>query len=711
MYFCCLGTGECFQKNLLLVINKYIKKFFISLCFILFLAIQPLFSQATYLDSHAPVSARVNDLLSRMNLDEKIGQMVQTERNYPNINAVIKDYYLGSVLSGGGSSPGNSVTAWIDMYNSMQSSARSTPLKIPIIYGIDAVHGNNNFYGATIFPHNIGMGCTRDTTLVKKCAEATAIEVKAIGLNWTFSPCIAVARDIRWGRTYESFGETPELVKMMAGPTVKGYQGDTLGTSDRILACAKHFIADGGTQNGVNAGNAIMPESTLRKIHLPGYLNAIKAGVGSIMVSFSQWNGVYCHANHYLITDLLKNELGFKGFVVSDWDGISSLSGNYKTSVKLAVNAGIDMFMVPTRPLEFISYLKELVNDDSVSINRINDAVSRILTIKFKLGLFENPWAGTTMIDSIGNIYHRQLARQAVRESLVLLKNEGSLLPLSKTSGKILIAGEKANDLGAQCGGWTISWQGSLGNITKGTNILQAFEKVKGKNNVVYSSSGLSNEKVDVAIVVVGETPYAEGAGDNRNLLLGEQDLQTINHVKSLGIPYLVLLLSGRPLILNNVITDAPSFVACWLPGTEGEGITDVLFGDYDFKGKLSHTWPKFITQLPTNWGDSYYQPLFPYGFGLSYSTTGISTLKQSPVKIYPNPVIKSKEASLFFEFQAKTSGQKQIEFYDLSGRQVKAYTRQLSVGLNKVTLSVKDLLPGTYFLRVDGQTTKIIVK
>ncbi|MBE0652143.1 MAG: glycoside hydrolase family 3 C-terminal domain-containing protein, partial [Bacteroidales bacterium] len=655
----------------------------------------PVFSQ-TYLNPKASVEARVQDLLSRMTLDEKIGQMVQTERNYSNVNSVITNYFLGSILSGGGSSPGNSALDWVDMYNGMQRAAMATRLKIPIIYGIDAVHGHNNLYGATIFPHNIGMGCTRDTLLVEKCAAATAMEVRASGLNWTFSPCIAVARDIRWGRTYESFGETPEVVSMMAGPAVRGYQGDTLGTPYRILACAKHFVADGGTQNGINAGNAVMSETTLRQIHLPGYIKAIQAGVGSIMVSFSQWNGVYCHANKYLITDLLKGELGFKGFVVSDWEGIHNISDNFKTSVKLGVNAGIDMFMEPNKPLDFINDLKELVSEDSVSMDRINDAVSRILTAKFKLGLFENPYASSALIDSIGNKYHRELARQAVRESLVLLKNENNLLPLSKVSGNILVAGEKANDLGAQCGGWTISWQGSLGEITKGTTILQAIQNVRGSAQVIYSANGLTSGKPDVAVVVVGESPYAESAGDNPDPTLGTDDIQTIENVKSLGIPYVVLLLSGRPLIINNVLNDAQSVVACWLPGTEGEGIADVLFGDYDFTGKLSQTWPNSISQEPMNWGDVYYQPLFPYGYGLTYGTTGVSHLKQPSFTVYPNPAVK------FINVRSVHGGT--LEIYDLYGRRV------LSTNLDtqEQNININGLNTGMYIVKFTSKSGKV---
>ena len=652
----------------------------------------------TYLDPQASVDARVNDLLSRMTLDEKIGQMVQTERTFANVDLVIKNYFLGSVLSGGGSIPGPNVQDWIDMYNELQQAALSTRLKIPIIYGIDALHGDNNVYGATIFPHNIGMGCTRDTSLVEKCAEATAIEVRATGVNWTFSPCVAVPRDISWGRTYEGFGETPELVEMMAGSSVKGYQGDSLGIPDRILACAKHFVADGGTQGGYNAGNAVLTDEELRTIHLPGYVRAIQAGVGSIMVSFSRVNGVYCHADKYLITDLLKGELGFDGLVVSDWEGITYISNDFKTCVKAGVNAGIDMFMEPNNAIEFISDLKQLVNDDSVSQSRIDDAVRRILKVKFRMGLFEHPYATNDMADSLGNTYHRELARKAVRKSLVLLKNQGNLLPLSKATGKILVAGDKANDLGAQCGGWTITWQGGTGDITIGTNILTAIKNVRGAANVIYSANGSTSENVDVAVVVVGESPYAEGAGDNQNPTLTANDLNTIANVKNLGIPYVILLLSGRPLILGNVLTDADAFVACWLPGTEGMGITDVLFGDNDFSGKLSQTWPVTISQEPINWGDSPYDPLFPYGYGLTYEQSAISYVKNTSVSIYPNP------ANDFITIHSDYTGS--LEIFNSTGRLELATTLEE----NRQNLNITNLKAGIYLLKITSETGQVFI-
>jgi beta-glucosidase len=674
----------------------FIYKLFITFSFALVILTNDVFSQP-YLDPDKSVDDRVNDLLSRMTLDEKIGQMVQAERSFADVDAVIRDYFLGSVLSGGGSIPGNKAQDWIDMYNEMQQAALSTRLKIPIIYGIDAVHGNNNVYGATIFPHNIGLGCTRDTLLVKKCAEATAIEVIATGLNWTFSPCIAVPRDIRWGRSYEGFGETPELQEMMAQASVKGYQGDSLGSPFRILACAKHFIADGGTIDGHNAGNAVMTEDELRKIHLPGYIKAIKAGVGSIMVSYSKWNGVLCHANSYLITDLLKGELGFSGFVVTDWNGIEYISNDLKTCIKTAVNAGIDMYMEPYNPINFIANLKQLVSEGGVPQSRIDDAVSRILRVKFRLGLFEQPYATNAFIDSLGNTYHRSIARVAVRESQVLLKNQG-VLPLSKINGKILVAGSKAADLGSQCGGWTISWQGSTGNITIGTNILDAVKSVRGAANVIYSANGATAEKADVAVVVVGETPYAEGNGDNQDPGLNTSDLNTLSNVKNLGIPYAVLLLSGRPLILGNVITDADACVACWLPGTEGLGITDVLFGDYDFTGKLSQSWPISISQEPVNWGDSPYSPLFPYGYGLSTGQNAISYFSNSSVSIYPNP------ANDFITVRSDYFGS--IEIFNALGK-LELITTLKDYQQN---INISNLKTGIYLLKITSGSGQILI-
>ncbi len=578
-------------------------------------------SQPIYQNPAYPVEERVDDLLSRMTLDEKIGQMAQAERNALGNENDIKTYFLGSILSGGGSAPSpNTPAAWADMYDRFQSAALNTRLKIPIIYGIDAVHGHNNVYGATIFPHNIGMGCTGNPDLVEQAARATAEEVSGTGIDWTFGPCIAVPRDERWGRTYEGFGETPELAEQIGSAAVRGFQGNALGGPASILACTKHFLGDGGTTGGHDQGNTEVDEQTLRSIHLPGYIAAIQDGVGSIMVSFSSWNGQKMHGNHYLLTDVLKGELGFEGFLISDWSGIDQLPGDYASDIEASINAGLDMIMVPTRFIEFISTLRNLVNQNRIPVSRIDDAVRRILRIKFKMGLFENPYTDRSYTGSIGSAEHRQIARECVRQSLVLLKNDNQILPLSKNLARIHVAGKNANDLGNQCGGWTISWQGSSGNITVGTTILQAIQNtVSSGTQVTYSIDGNGAAGADVAVVVVGETPYAEGAGDRSNLNLSSEDVTALANVNNSGTPIVLILVSGRPMIITPVLGIFEAIIAAWLPGSEGQGVADVLFGDYSPTGKLSHSWPAAMSQIPINVGDPGYNPLFPYGYGLSY--------------------------------------------------------------------------------------------
>lgn len=573
------------------------------------------------IDQPQSIDDKVETLLQQMTLDEKIGQMTQVDRAYLKSIEDIKTYYLGSLLSGGGSAPeDNSPQGWADMYDDYQSIALQTRLKIPLIYGIDAVHGHNNVKGAVIFPHNIGMGCTRNPELVKQAAQITAAEVSGTGIDWTFSPCIAVALDERWGRTYESFSENVELVSIFSEAEVTGYQGDDLSAPGAILSCAKHFAGDGGTVNGDDQGNTVCDETFLRTVHLPGYQSAINSGVGSVMASFSSWNGVKMHSNKYLLTDVLKTEFGFDGFLVSDWAAIDAIPGDYKSDIEISINDGIDMVMVPDKYIEFITNLKELVNEGKISIERINDAVRRILNIKFKLGLFDKPFTDRSFTSQIGSAEHREVARECVRQSLVLLKNENSFLPLSKTTGKILVAGKSADNLGYQCGGWTISWQGGSGETTTGTTILEAIQNTVSTSTIVnYSEDGTDAENNDLAVVVIGETPYAEFDGDNNNPVISDEDLQTIANVESAGIPFVIILISGRPLILGNVINDCDAFVAAWLPGTEGQGVADVLFGDYAPTGKLSFSWAKSVSQIPINFGDANYDPLFPYGFGLTY--------------------------------------------------------------------------------------------
>ncbi len=586
-------------------------------------------------DYHDPtwtVAARVADLLPRMTLDEKIGQITQADSGGPlnrlNTND-ITTYFLGSVLSGGGSDPaaGNSPTAWADMYDSFQNAALATRLGIPLIYGVDAVHGHSNVVGATIFPHNIGLGATRNPTLIQQVGQATAEEVAGTGIDWTFSPCLCVARNERWGRTYESFGEDPALVQSMT-TIVNGYQGGALNNPTSILATAKHYLGDGGTTGGVDQGDTQLTEAQLRAIHLPPFQSAVQRGVGSVMISFSSWNGQKLHGHQYLITSVLKNELGFSGIVVTDWAGIDQLPGDYASDVRTSINAGIDMVMVPNNYTLFISTLRSEVNAGRVAMSRIDDAVTRILTKKFELGLFENPLTNRSYTSGIGSAAHRAVARQAVRESLVLLKNNNNILPLSKTTPKIFVAGKSADNIGYQSGGWTIDWQGASGNITPGTTLLQAIRNAAPTSTVTYSSNGSGvNNTYNVAIAVIGETPYAESDGDRTGSMgLDTTDINTLNTLKAAGIPIVVILISGRPLVITNQLPDWAALVAAWLPGTEGQGVADVLFGDYNFTGKLPQTWPQSESQIPINVGDATYNPLFAFGFGLSYGSNPTNT-------------------------------------------------------------------------------------
>jgi len=499
------------------------------------------------------------------------------------------------------------------MYDRLQGYALRTRLQIPILYGVDAVHGHNNVRDAVIFPHNIGLGCTRNAALVEEVTRITAAEVEATGLDWTFSPCLAVPRDERWGRTYEGFGETPELVSEMATAAVRGY-------SSRILACAKHYLADGGTAGGRDQGDAQMDEATLRAIHLPPYRAAVAAGVGSVMVSFSSWNGVKMHANGHLLTDVLKGELGFSGFVITDWAAVNQLPGSYATQVETAVNAGVDMIMEPYQHRECFSVLRAGASSGRIPIARIDDAVRRILRQKLALRLFDHPLTDRSLLPQVGSAAHRAVARDAVRQSLVMLQNEGHTLPLSKAAGRIHVAGKNADDLGNQCGGWTITWQGASGATTTGTTILQAIQAtVSAGTQVTFSRDGTGAGGARAAVVVVGERPYAEGLGDRADLSLDAEDIATIKRVAATGVPTVVVLVSGRPLILGDTLANASALVAAWLPGTEGQGVADVLFGDYRPTGRLSHTWPRAMSQIPINWGDASYDPLFPYGYGLSY--------------------------------------------------------------------------------------------
>jgi beta-glucosidase len=570
--------------------------------------------------SSVAASVDIEALISAMTLDEKIGQMTQGERN-STTPADVRNYYIGSILSGGGSHPSsNTPTGWADMHDDYQNAALSTRLGIPMMYGIDAVHGHSNVVGATIFPHNIGLGATRDPNLIEEIGRITAREVACTGLEWTFAPCVAVVRDERWGRTYEGFGEDPELSAMLGGRFIKGLQGTTMD-GENIIACVKHFLGDGGTSGGDDQGNTICTEQQLRELHLPGYSEAIANNVATIMPSYSSWNGMKMHENKYLLTDVLKTELGFEGFLISDWEAVHQLSGgSYEDDVVLMINAGVDMGMEPGDWLTWINTVKNAVNHGRITMTRIDDAVRRILTVKNNSGLWDTPLADRTLVNSgdLGSAAHRAVAREAVRKSLVLLKNDG-ILPLSK-GANVFVAGKNANNIGNQCGGWTISWQGDSGAITPGTTILQGIqnEVAAGGGMVTFNESGDGSAGHDVAIVVIGETPYAEGSGDDSDLTLDSADLNWLNKI---SIPVVVVLVSGRPMMVSDSIGGWNAFVAAWLPGTEGDGVAQVLFGDYDFTGKLPHTWPRTIGQVPINVGDASYDPLFAYGFGLDHGT------------------------------------------------------------------------------------------
>ena len=584
--------------------------------------------------------SQVRELLAQMTLEEKIGQMIQLDQEYLKDPQDIGTYFVGSVLSGGNSDPkaGNSLKDWTDMYDGYQKYALNTRLGIPILYGVDAVHGHNNVLNAVVFPHNIGMGCTRNPKLVRKMSRITALEMRATGVQWTFAPCVTVPQDDRWGRTYEGFSEDPAVAAMLGEAAVQGFQGKALSDPLAVAACAKHYIGDGGTTAQIiegdtgrgdsrvklDQGDTVIDEAGLRAIHLPPYIAAVNAGVATIMPSFSSWNGLKCSASKRLLTEILKDELGFEGFLISDYRAIDQVHPDYKTAIGISINAGMDMGMIPSKYKEFFQNLKELVEEDVVPMSRINDAVTRILRVKCAMGLLDkdrSQLADRSLWNSFGSDEHRQVARQAVRESLVLLKNENKVLPLSKEVKRIHVAGDSADNIGVQCGGWTIDWQGKSGQVTPGgTTILKAIQNtVSADTKVTYSKDGMGAAGADVVVVVLGEKPYAEGLGDSADLTLSSDEKAVFANAKKAGIPTVVILLSGRPLIVPDMMDQSDAFVAAWLPGTEGQGIADVLFGDFKPKGKLAFSWPRSADQHPINAGDKEYDPLFKLGFGLSF--------------------------------------------------------------------------------------------
>jgi len=597
------------------------------------------------------IEEKIVSLLATMTLEQKVAQMIQPEIRDISVEDMRK-YGFGSYLNGGGAFPNNDKHArpadWVNLAEAMYQASVDDSLdgsKIPTMWGTDAVHGHNNVIGATLFPHNIGLGATNNPELIERIAEITAIEVMVTGIDWVFAPTVAVVRDDRWGRTYEGYSEDPEIVREYSSAIVKGLQGaaskDFLGDK-RVISTVKHFIGDGGTEGGDDQGDNLSSEQELLDIHGQGYVGGLTAGAQSVMASFNSWHGKKSHGNKYLLTDVLKEKMGFDGFVVGDWNGHGQVKGCSNESCPQAINAGLDIYMVPTdawKPLYENTIAQ--VNKGDISQTRIDDAVSRILRVKFRAGLFDKPspvnrtLSGRTEL--IGATEHREVARQAVRESLVLLKNKANLLPLSANQ-HLLIAGDGADNIGKQSGGWTITWQGTNNfndDFPGGSSIYDGIkQQVNAQGgSVELNVDGFYQTKPDVAIVVFGEEPYAEGVGDIENLEYQQgikQDLALLKRLKADGIKVVALFISGRPMWVNAELNASDAFVAVWLPGSEGAAVADVLFtqqnGDinYDFTGKLSYSWPANASQVKINRFDKDYQPLLPYGFGLSYNDNNV---------------------------------------------------------------------------------------
>jgi beta-glucosidase len=571
----------------------------------------------------AQLEQKVDSLLKLMTLEEKIGQMSQIRHFEEAADEHITSKFIGSVIHTQGPNPGKTAFDWQKRFIELQKKALSTRLGIPLLFAVDAVHGQNTFDGATIFPHNIGLGATGNEKLVEEIAKITAIESQATGFNWVFSPCIAIPFNEKWGRVYEAFSESTELTEKLTKAAVKGLQGD-LADATTVMATAKHFIGDGATDYGVEGGETSLTSVEIKERLLAPYKVAVKENVGAVMASFNTISGISMHAHKALISDTLKVGMNFDGIVVSDWKAYSRFGEND------IVNAGIDVIMAVDGDLElFQNGLKEGVKKNSVSIFRIDDAVRRILRQKFRLGLFENPFPDTTLVSKIGSKEHRNIAKQAVRESLVLLKNKNAVLPLSKETKKIVVVGEHANSSGLQSGGWTVNWQGTHKNYKGATTILNGIKKL-AKGTVVYDKDATQNHfDADVAIIVVGENPYAEFFGDighESNILqltLTEAHQKYLKTYQEKGIKTIVVLVSGRPLVVTKQIQKSDAFIAAWLLGSEGKGVAEVLFGESNFSGKLPHSWPKSVEDFkgkygPNFWDDSI-KPLYPIGYGLKY--------------------------------------------------------------------------------------------
>lgn len=595
----------------------------------------------------AQLEARIAAILKQMTLEQKVGQIVQPDIRYATPEDARK-YRFGSVLNGGGGFPGGNKHAtladWVALadsyYDASMDTAGNAPA-IPILWGTDAVHGLNNVIGATLFPHNIGLGATRNADLIERIGAITAREVAASGIDWTFAPTVAVVRDDRWGRTYEGYSEDPEIVRNLAGRMVRGLQG-TAGTgtfldTGHILATAKHFIGDGGTDLGIDRGDTRAGERQLLDIHGQGYIAALSAGVQTVMASYNSWQGWKVHGHRHLLTDVLKQQMGFDGLIVSDWDGIDEVQGCSKDKCAPAINAGIDLFMVPTEWKSFIANTLEQVRMGIVPESRIDDCVRRILRVKLRAGLFEKGRPSSRPLankrELLGAAEHRAVARQAVRESLVLLKNKNGLLPLRRNI-KVLVAGDGADNIGKQCGGWCITWQGTENTHADFPGATSIFSGIRaavqaGGGAATLSVEGAYATRPDVAVVVFGENPYAEWYGNIQSIdYQGSNgtDAALMQRLKDAGIPVVAVFLSGRPLWVNPELNVADAFVAAWLPGSEGNGIADVIFRNergavnHDFAGKLSYSWPRYANQPALNRNDAPYEALFAYGFGLTYA-------------------------------------------------------------------------------------------
>ncbi|HLJ39126.1 MAG TPA: glycoside hydrolase family 3 N-terminal domain-containing protein [Steroidobacteraceae bacterium] len=610
--------------------------------------------------AHPDTEAFVNALLERMSLEEKVGQMVQAD-----IASLrpedLRTYKLGAVLAGGGAAPGGNVRttprAWLDLvdalYRAELEGGSRAHAPIPILFGIDAVHGNAKIIGATIFPHNIGLGATHDVELIERIGEATAQEVAAVGIDWTFAPTVAVARDVRWGRSYESYSDDPQLVASYAAAMVRGLQGErsrgTFMSPGHTLSSVKHFLGDGGTFQGRDQGDNRASEATLVRVHDAGYPPAIDAGAQIVMASFSSWQGVKMHASHDLLTTILKERLGFEGFIVGDWNAHEEVPGCSKFSCPQSIRAGLDMFMAPDSWRRIYDNTLMQVRAGEIPEKRVDEAVRRILRVKALAGLFtrsaprERADAGDFKV--LGSAKHREIARRAVRESLVLLKNERGTLPLSPRA-HLLVTGDAADRIDRQAGGWTIDWQGNHNrnaDFPGGSSVYSALRAAvtAAGGSVTLSPDGSFSVRPDAAVVVFGETPYAEFEGDRETLAFASQDQRTIALLKSLrarGIPTISVFLSGRPLWVNPEINASDAFVAAWLPGTEAEGIADVLLAGrdgqprYDFAGRLSFPWP--ATGMPVTYDstDEISGALFSRGYGLSYARgAAVGRLSEDP--------------------------------------------------------------------------------